>query len=340
MTDIEIIVDENAPMVGLIDEASPTKLRVRKRGRITKWLAIAWLAFIVVSAIGANSLPYINHSCDQFASKKDCSTATIANIRKSELPPAWAFFTDPPRQPPAGTPSHVGLMGTDRNGYDIFARAMLGARPSLTIAGLAITFGLAISTILGMIAGYFRGWVDVLIENVTNVLLAFPALLLVIFCVTFFNDNTQTEATSKPLWPIIVALVIVSIPPLTRLVRANTIAYAQRDFVVAARSLGAKGRRIMFKEILPNIVPALVSFALTGLALLIVAEGALAFLGLSVEAPTPTWGKMIAAGSERLRNHVWWISLMPALVMFLTVLSINLLGDVLAQRFNSREAIS
>ena len=79
---------------------------------------------------------------------------------------------------------------------------------------------------------------------------------------------------------------------------------------------------------------------LVGLALLIVAEGALAFLGLSVEAPTPTWGKMIAAGSERLRNHVWWISLMPALVMFLTVLSINLLGDVLAQRFNSREAIS
>ena len=96
----------------------------------------------------------------------------------------------------------------------------------------------------------------------------------------------------------------------------------------------------MFKEILPNIVPALVSFALTGLALLIVAEGALAFLGLSVEAPAPTWGRMISSGTERLRNHVWWISLMPALVMFLTVLSINLLGDVLAQRFNRREAIS
>ncbi len=340
MTDIDIIVDEESPMIPLIDEANPRKIRVRRRGRITKWLAITWLAFIVISAIGANALPYVNHSCDQFDRKLDCSTATIGSLKKIELPPSWAFFADPPREPIGGGPSHVGLMGTDRNGYDIFSRAMLGARPSLTIAGLAITFGLAIATILGMLAGYFRGWVDVLIENITNVLLAFPALLLVIFCVTFFNDNTQTAASSRPLWPIILALVVVSIPPLTRLVRANTIAYAQRDFVVAARSLGAKGSRIMFKEILPNIVPALVSFALTGLALLIVAEGALAFLGLSVEAPTPTWGKMISAGTERLRNHVWWISLMPAMVMFLTVLSINLLGDVLAQRFNSREAIS
>lgn len=339
MSDIEIIDDVNSPIVPVVDEAGPRKVRVRRRGRVTKWLAIAWLTFIVVSAIGANSLPYINHSCDQFESKIECSTATTGSLKKVERPPTWAFFAEP-QNAIGGGPTHVGLMGTDRNGYDIFARAMLGARPSLTIAGLAITFGLAIATILGMIAGYFRGWVDVLIENVTNVLLAFPAVLLVIFCVTFFNDNTQSEASSRPLWPIILALVIVSIPPLTRLVRANTIAYAQRDFVVAARSLGAKGSRIMFKEILPNIVPALVSFALTGLALLIVAEGALAFLGLSVEAPTPTWGRMISAGTERLRNDVWWISLMPAFVMFLTVLSINLLGDVLAQRFNSREAIS
>lgn len=338
MSDIEVI-ESDSPIVPLIDEAAPRKVRVRRRGRVTKWLAIAWLTFIIVSAIGANSLPYINHSCDQFESKTECSTATIGSLKKIERPPTWAWFAEPEKNIGGGE-THVGLMGTDRNGYDIFSRAMLGARPSLTIAGLAITFGLTIATILGMIAGYFRGWVDVLIENITNVLLAFPALLLVIFCVTFFNDNTQSEASARPLWPIILALVIVSIPPLTRLVRANTIAYAQRDFVVAARSLGAKGSRIMFKEILPNIVPALVSFALTGLALLIVAEGALAFLGLSVEAPTPTWGRMISSGTERLRNHVWWISLMPAFTMFLTVLSINLLGDVLAQRFNSREAIS
>ena len=200
---------------------------------------------------------------------------------------------------------------------------------------------LLLGTILGMIAGYFRGWADVVIENVTNVMLAFPALLLAIFLVTFFNPPDSTgSATTRPLWPIITSLVVLSIPPLTRLVRANTIAYAQRDFVVAARSLGAKGSRILFREILPNIVPTLLSFALTGMALLIVAEGALAFLGLSVEVPVPTWGAMINAGSEPLRNGAWWIALMPALVMFLTLLAINLLGDVVSQRFHTREAIS
>ena len=338
MTDIEVINDANAPEVPIISEAAPNKIKVKRRGRITKWLAIAWLVFVTVSAIGANSLPHIKHSCEP--NDKLCSTAVKGNLRISQLPPSWAFFAESPAKPVVGSPTHLGVMGTDKNGFDLFSRAMLGARNSLIIAGLAITFGLAIGTLLGMIAGYFRGWADTVIENLSNVMLAFPALLLAIFLVTFFNDpNTTGSASTRPLWPIILALVILSIPPLTRLVRANTIAYAQRDFVVAARSLGAKGSRILFKEILPNIVPTLISFALTGLALLIVAEGGLAFLGLSVEAPVPTWGAMIAAGSEPLRNGAWWIALMPAFVMFLTVLSINLLGDVLAQKFNSREAI-
>jgi len=337
MTDIKVVSADDAPIVSLIDDATPRKVRVRKRGRITKWLAISWLVFIIVSAIGAESLPYLNHSCDQFDSKLECVTGTGTNIRYSERPPAWAVFSESPQ---AGEPERFGLMGTDKNGRDLFARSMLGGRTSLIIAGLAITFGLAIGTLLGMVAGYFRGWVDVVIENLTNVLLSFPALLLAIFFVTFFNDPNAASAETRPLWPVVLSLVILSIPPLTRLVRANTIAYAQRDFVIAARSLGAKGSRILFKEILPNIVPTLMSFALTGLALLIVAEGALAFLGLSVEAPAPTWGLMISAGTSALREGSWWIALMPATMLFFTVLSINLLGDVLAQRFNTREAIS
>jgi len=340
MNDIEVISDEHAPEVPLASDEQPKKSKLRKRGRVTKWLAIAWLVFITVSAIGANALPYIPHECPG-GTTMNCSTALIGDIiSKRELPPVWATWTDPVNKTLPGKPTHAGLLGTDQNGRDIFARSMLGARTSLVIAGLAITFGLAIGTFLGMIAGYFRGWIDTVIENITNVLLAFPALLLAIFLVTFFNKpNTAESAEPRPLWPIILALVILSIPPLTRLVRANTIAYAQRDFVVAARSLGAKGSRILFKEILPNIVPTLLSFALTGMALLIVAEGALAFLGLSVEVPIPTWGAMISAGSQRLRAGAWWISMMPALVMFLTLLAINLLGDVLAQRFNTREAI-
>ena len=337
MTDIDVITDENAPVVPVVSDEPPKKLKVRRRGRITKWLAIGWLVFITISSIGANSLPYISHDCPK--TTKTCADSLTSNLRLASLPPKWAAFSDAPKHI-AGSPERLGVMGTDKNGRDLFARAMLGARSSLIIAGLAITFGLVIGTFLGMIAGYFRGWFDTVIENLSNVLLAFPALLLAIFLVTFFNKpNSTGEASNRPLWPIILALVILSIPPLTRLVRANTIAYAQRDFVVAARSVGAKGSRILFKEILPNIVPTLISFALTGLALLIVAEGGLAFLGLSVQVPVPTWGAMIAAGSEPLRNGAWWISLMPAFVMFLTVLSINLLGDVLSQRFNTREAI-
>ena len=337
MSDIDVITSENAPFVPVVaDQPKPRKLR--RRGRVAKWLAVSWLAFLTFSAIGANSLPYINHSCDQFENSIDCSTALKGSLAKIEMPPVWATWEEPGKNLPNQAES-AGLMGTDTNGRDIFARSMLGARNSLLIAGLAITFGLAIGTFLGMIAGYFRGWVDTVIENITNVMLAFPALLLTIFLVTFFNDPSTSSAAPRPLWPIIVALVLLSIPPLTRLVRANTIAYAQRDFVVAARSLGAKGSRILFREILPNIVPTLLSFALTGMALLIVAEGGLSFLCLSVEVPVPTWGSMIGAGVTPLREGVWWISLMPALVMFLTVLSINLLGDVLAQRFNRREAI-
>ena len=150
---------------------------------------------------------------------------------------------------------------------------------------------------IGLISGYKRGAIDRVTDNVMNIMLAFPALLLAIFVVSFFNSpNSTGEATTRPIWPIVLALSILSIPPLTRLVRANTIVYAQREFVLAARGVGASNRRVVFREILPNVVPAMVSFALTGLAILIVAEGALAYLGLSVEAPTPTWGKMIFAG--------------------------------------------
>ena len=321
-----------------IDQDAPRPRKYKRRGRVTKWLAIGWLCFIIFSAVGANWLPYVKHSCSQYSNPLMCSTAVKGTPLKIERPPVWAFWAHPERSLP-GSPERAGWMGTDRNGYDVFSRAVFGARVSLVIGALAITFGLIIGGLLGLISGYRRGTVDRVTENAMNIMLAFPALLLAIFVVSFFNTpNSTGQATSRPIWPIILALSLLSIPPLTRLVRANTIVYAQREFVLAARSVGAKGRRVIFRVILPNVVPSMISFALTGLALLIVAEGALAYLGLSVEAPTPTWGKMIFAGKDLLQE-AWWISLMPALVLFLTILSINLIGDVLAERFNIREAI-
>lgn len=310
----------------------------RRRGVVTRWLATIWLVALTFTAIGASWLPYVKHSCDQYEDATKCSTHVKSSPLVLEKPPVWATFSDSALPTFPGAEERVGWFGTDSNGFDIFARAMFGARNSLLIGGLSIVFGLLIGGFLGLVAGYKGGKVDSVIDTIMNVLLAFPALLLAIFLVGFFTDSSADSAKNRSIWPIILALVVLSIPPLTRLVRANTMMYAQREFVVAARSLGAGGPRILFKEILPNVVPAMVTFALTGMAVLIVAEGALAYLGLSVNAPNPTWGSMIFGGQKKLET-AWWISIMPAATMFITVLSINLLGDVLAERFRIREAI-
>lgn len=316
----------------------PSKPKFRRRGRITMWVSAVWLIFIVISAVGASFLPYVKHSCDQFSDKKLCSTHVKTNPILSERPPSWAFFSDTTRPVVGGAPERYGLFGTDTNGYDLFSRTMFGARNSLLIGAMSIIFGILIGGTLGLIAGYLGRRVDKVIDTVMNIFLAFPALLLAIFIVGFFDSSTTTEAQSRSIVPIIIALVILSIPPIARLVRANTIVYAQREFVLAARSLGAKNGRIIVREILPNVMPAMVTFAITGMAILIVAEGALAYLGLSVTAPTPTWGAMIFGGQTKLET-AWWIAIMPSIVLFVTVLSINLLGDALNEKFRVREAI-
>lgn len=319
-------------------QEAPSKPKFRRRGRITMWVSAVWLIFIVISAVGASFLPYVKHSCDQFSDKKLCSTHVKTNPILSERPPSWAFFSDTTRPVVGGAPERYGLFGTDTNGYDLFSRTMFGARNSLLIGAMSIIFGILIGGTLGLIAGYLGRRVDKVIDTVMNIFLAFPALLLAIFIVGFFDSSTTTEAQSRSIVPIIIALVILSIPPIARLVRANTIVYAQREFVLAARSLGAKNGRIIVREILPNVMPAMVTFAITGMAILIVAEGALAYLGLSVTAPTPTWGAMIFGGQTKLET-AWWIAIMPSIVLFVTVLSINLLGDALNEKFRVREAI-
>lgn len=302
------------------------------------WVSAIWLIFIIVSAVGASFLPYVKHSCDQFSDKKMCSTHIKTNPILSERPPSWAFFSDTTRPVVGGAPERYGLFGTDTNGYDLFSRTMFGARNSLLIGAMSIIFGILIGGSLGLLAGYLGKRVDKVIDTVMNIFLAFPALLLAIFIVGFFDSSNTTEAQSRSIVPIIIALVILSIPPIARLVRANTIVYAQREFVLAARSLGAKNGRIIVREILPNVMPAMVTFAITGMAILIVAEGALAYLGLSVTAPTPTWGAMIFGGQTKLET-AWWIAIMPSAVLFLTVLAINLLGDAVNEKFRIREAI-
>jgi peptide/nickel transport system permease protein len=178
------------------------------------------------------------------------------------------------------------------------------------------------------------------ISFVTEILLALPALIIAIVLVFRFDDlKSQYSWLSwmTRIWQITAVLSLLAIAPLARIVRAQTLSLSERDFVLAARSVGAKGSRVIVREILPNLVPTMIAVAFTGLGILIAAEGALAFLGYSVETPTPTWGKMISVSYNRI-DDAWWASLLPALLLFLTVLSFNVIGDRVARRFDIREA--
>ena len=228
-------------------------------------------------------------------------------------------------------PSWQSWFGTDKLGRDIFTRSIYGARTSLMIAGLSISIGLIIGGTIGLIAGYYRKKLDYLTSLAVDIMLAFPPLILALAIVSVRDNRGVAE--------VVFALSILSIAPLIRVVRAQTLVYAQREFVLAAKGLGARNGRILFREVLPNVVPSMLTFALTGLAILVVAEGGLAFLGLSVGPPRPTWGGMINDGYQDLDKYPW-IALFPCGMLFLTVLSFNLLGDQLSKRFDIKESLA
>ena len=234
-------------------------------------------------------------------------------------------------------PGNLAWWGSDGNGYDVFARCIYYARNSLLIGVSATVIGLLIGSALGILAGYFRGWVDRVVSITIDCLLSIPALVLAVMIVRRLDDIkvdiTWLDWMTRK-WQIILTLSILAIAPLARIVRAQTMALREREFVTAARSLGSTNGRILVREILPNLVPAMVTVAATGLGILIAAEGALAFLGLGLEE---SWGFMIDANRRRLEK-AWWATLFPCIMLFLTVLSFNLIGDRLARRFDIREA--
>lgn len=240
------------------------------------------------------------------------------------LPLAQPDAIDPfHRLTPIFSPGH--LLGTDDLGRDVLARLVYGARVSLIVAVVAFAFGFVFGTIIGMICGYLGGWINDLFTWVTNVILSFPALVLLLTLVAFVGTS---------LFTISIVLGFLAIPIYARLTKAQTLSVSQRDFVKAARAMGVPTHRILFREILPNVLPSALSYGLIQAGQVMVVEGSLSFLGLSVTAPTPSWGGLIASGQQYLDQDAALV-LVPAAVMCATVLAFNFLGDILRQHFES-----
>jgi peptide/nickel transport system permease protein len=274
------------------------RARSRRRSGVLFWLATGWLVLVVAVAITASWLPLADPEDQDLANRL------------------------------AGPFTEGHLLGTDGLGRDVLSRLAFGARVSLIISLAAVSIGMFLGGSVGMVVGYLRGRVEGVVMWAINVLLAFPGLVLLLGLVAFVGQS---------LLAITLVVGFLSIPTYARVARATTLTVAQREYVVAARALGASRGRILRREILPNVVLPVAAFGLVALGVVIVLEGSLAFLGLSVKAPDPTWGSMIAEGRRHLEETAH-LSLVPSAVMFLTVLAVNFVGDALRSRFDVREA--
>jgi peptide/nickel transport system permease protein len=223
--------------------------------------------------------------------------------------------------------SHI--LGCDTDGRDILSRIAYGSRVSLEVGFASIAMGLLVGGALGIVAGYFRGWIDEVLSVISNVFLSFPYLVLGLVIVTFIGHS---------LIDIIFIIAIVAWPLLFRVVRASTIEYSQREYVLAAQALGAKPSRILRTLLLPDVIPSAITYGLVGVALAIVAEGALSFLGQSVAVPTPTWGNMIADGANSISQDPMLL-IAPAVAMFSFILPVNFVGDRLRSVLDNRQGV-
>jgi peptide/nickel transport system permease protein len=220
-------------------------------------------------------------------------------------------------------------LGTDSLGRDTLSRCIYGARVSMTVAIVGTTVAMVIGVTAGMVAGYVRGPLDRVISLVINFLLSFPALIFLIALVAALGPSLST---------LVLGLALLGIPNFARVARANTIAFSEREFVTAAKALGAGTWRVLTRELLANVMLPVMSLALVVMATLVVAEGSLSFLGLGVPPPTPSWGGMLAAGRESLREYPHLV-LIPMLFFFLTVYSFNKLGDWVRGRVGKESSV-
>ena len=232
-------------------------------------------------------------------------------------------------------PSEVHWFGADNIGHDVFSRTIYGARRSITVALIATFAGLSMGGFLGLVSGFYRRTLDVTIVAIINVFLAVPGLVLALALVAFFAPPGTASPLEQTVWATI-ALSVLSVPTVALVSRAQTMVWTDREFVLASRTLGARNLRIMLREVLPNILPAMFSFGFIGVAVLIVVEAALAFFGVG-DVSGISWGIMIQNGRSQLQNAPHMV-LFPSLFMFVTILALNFIGDRVRDKLDVRES--
>jgi peptide/nickel transport system permease protein len=243
-----------------------------------------------------------------------------------------------------GTPTgpnfaHHHLFGVDSLGRDVFARVLYGARVSLLVAFVATGIAMVVGVTLGMVAGFFRGWVDMAISRLIDVLLAFPILLLALGLAAACSlGHGCFGGLLKPgLVVVIFVIAFVNWTYIARIVRGQVLSLREKEFVEAARSLGASNSRIIFREILPNLVAPIIVYATLIIPQNILFEAALSFLGAGVQPPTASWGAMLADATT-IFDTAWWYMVFPGVALLLTVLAFNLVGDGLQDALHPKAA--
>ncbi|HVQ73796.1 MAG TPA: ABC transporter permease [Bradyrhizobium sp.] len=278
------------------EEAVTQPARKGRRLGMLFWAGIVWLVFVCAVAVFATVLPL--------------PSPTDMDMLERRAPFSAEHW-----------------LGTDGLGRDELARLIYGARISLVVGVCAPVIGVVIGGALGMLAGYFRGRFESLVVGSMDVLLAFPPLILALAVTAYLGQS---------IFNLTLILGALSVPAFMRVARAATLTLARREFVIAAQALGATHARILLRELLPNVMLPLLAFFLLGVAVIIVVEGSLSFLGLGVPPPISSWGSMIGEGRESL-DMAPRLAFLPAAAMFLTVLSFNLVGDTLRALTDPRQ---